>query len=30
VIPTVSATAREIYQRGIANGNDAHVFSVGG
>jgi hypothetical protein len=30
VIPTVSATAREIYERGIANGNDAHVFSVVG
>jgi hypothetical protein len=30
VIPTVSAAARAIYQRGIRQGNDAHVFSTVG
>ena len=30
VIPTLSAAARQIYQRGIALGNDPHVFSTVG
>ena len=30
VIPTLSAVAKEIYLKGIAKGNDAHVFSVVG
>jgi len=28
IVPTVSGVANEIYQRGLANGNDPHVFSV--
>ena len=28
VIPLVSETAREIYQRGLVLGNDAHAFSI--
>lgn len=28
IVPTVSDTAREIYARGIALGNDPHAFSV--
>jgi len=30
VVPTVSGVAAQIYQRGIAAGNDPHVFSVVG
>ena len=30
VVPTVSGVAAQIYQRGIAAGNDAHIFSVVG
>jgi hypothetical protein len=28
IVPTVSGVAQEIYQRGIAAGNDPHIFSV--
>jgi hypothetical protein len=28
IVPTVSGVANEIYQRGLVNGNDPHVFSV--
>jgi hypothetical protein len=27
IVPTVSATARQIYQRGLASGEDPHAFS---
>jgi hypothetical protein len=30
IVPTVSGVAAQIYQRGIAGGNDPHVFSVVG
>ena len=30
IVPTVSGVAAEIYQRGVAAGNDPHIFSVVG